>query len=744
MNKIFYLLVFIFSGLFYFLYKSDKTPNKYTQTFQFYTSVKCEQLKKISFYSDATSLVTWRGPFKDYVQLDFFELRRSISENGLRLKIEHTGKKDTLCFLAVNFLIDENIFTLQPEDFQFLTTSPNALIHKDNEQLKIVCLNEDDVWLNLNLPMIWKSDSTSFYKKIYFVLLSLLFFAAAFYYKPNLGRFITAFSITLLMSIYLWYIGKEPSAQIRVNSATPLNTLTLYYNSVPEFERHLSISYSCDGQLTKMQAYPNKNTFYRINFPTNTPLNLEKTTVSYNSGFLKKNWNLGKVKPFQINGSGLDYKNGTLVTKGSDSYLCMTSGEFSRYIKAIDFLRSNLYMLFALLIFCFMLAVPLRHDKDFIVSHFLSYTFLLICFFSPLILLFDARKIIMNDEKRKALTFPNYHDSLSLKGYTKQLDNYLKDQTPGRNQLIFLNNYLKYKLFSELATNSMVYFGKHGWLFYIGENVKELYENKQGYTEVELMKMTRNLEERRDWLKQKDIDYYILFPRLSHNFYQENIGKGLYQFNKTTRLEQFLKYLHLHSNIKVIDVNSSMLEAKKKYKKDLYYKTDTHWNLFGAYFAYSAIIKRIQLDHPRMKKLIPFEEIKWSENASFEADLAKLISLDKYISRNHLQPKHEDISSSIAQAAPVFAELGNNQSTLLYLGKDSLAPRLLMNRDSYSNYLIPYFSKHFSRQTFIWTPLFYPSVIEHEKPDIVITEMMERFLDDLLIDNPPLPVPLKK
>ena len=36
----------------------------------------------------------------------------------------------------------------------------------------------------------------------------------------------------------------------------------------------------------------------------------------------------------------------------------------------------------------------------------------------------------------------------------------------------------------------------------------------------------------------------------------------------------------------------------------------------------------------------------------------------------------------------------------------------------------------------MWTPLFHPEVIDTEKPDIVIHEVMERFIDDLLLDDP--------
>ncbi|MDP6909756.1 MAG: hypothetical protein QF371_09625, partial [Flavobacteriales bacterium] len=69
---------------------------------------------------------------------------------------------------------------------------------------------------------------------------------------------------------------------------------------------------------------------------------------------------------------------------------------------------------------------------------------------------------------------------------------------------------------------------------------------------------------------------------------------------------------------------------------------------------------------------------------------------------------------------------------------DSIIPSMVMNRDSYCNFLYPYLSEHFSRSVYLWTPLFNAEVIKQEMPDIMITEMLERFIEDLMIDNPPI------
>lgn len=735
--KLIYLLLLVFPLVFYFFYKTEHHLSPNAEAFQFYSSIQSSGVKTITFYKNQSPLVSWSGPFHNYTQIDYFESKRKTDENGFRLKIEHVGKNDTLHFLSINFLIDETVYSLQPEQFKSLGLSANCELLDNKDQLSLVSKNSDDIWLDFEFPLSYQSDSISIFKKIIVALITVLFFLLTIYFKPNPKEFASACVLSLFLLFYLWYLGKEASGQIRITGFSPNKSCTFYFNDVPVFKQSLSVNYNDTIDIRKTQAYPNQYRFYRINLE-DSARTLNQVEITYELGYLRKTWHLNQLKPHMINGNGLVYNRHGLSNVTQDPYLTLTSIEFTKPIKQLDFLRSGIYLLFCLLAYTILLYLFTAISSE--PKNALSYAFLLICFFTPAFYLFNAERLIMSEEKRLAFPLPRYTNDIHLKDYTKQLENYMKDQLPGRGQLIIANNYSKYKVFSELATNPMVYFGKENWMFYIGENVKNVYENKNLYTEQELQKMTRTLEERRDWLKSQGIAYYLLFPRLSHYFYQEKVGDGIYQYNKKPKLEQFTEYLSKHSNLNVIDVYSPMLKAKQTYKRDLYYRSDSHWNLFGSYFAYEAIIKRIQKDFPQIKSAIPLKEIQWIEEESTEADLSKLISLSSVITRHEYLPVHPDVNSSENIPAPNYPEYHSVHPLIVVKGKDSTMPSIVMNRDSYSNYLIPYFPKHFHRQTYIWSSLFFPTIIEKEKPNIVITEMMERFLDDLLIDNPTMPV----
>lgn len=738
-----YLLVLIFPILFYALYKADQPKEPNNGVFQFYTSVQSQHVTRLDFYQGDHILSSWDGPFTTYKQLDYVKSSPIKTDTVFKLGIVHEQANDTLSFLGLHFLIDGIVYTLQPEQLNTLRLSPNAKLLVHDGQLKIICRDKYNIVLEMNSPLSWSNNSIKDLQRIYLIVIFFLFVLAVILARPDLYWFSVSALVCLSMTFYFWYLGKDPSAQISITKFTPNEAATFYFNSQPVFNPSLSVTHNDTIDVRKTQGYPGKYVFYRIDFPDKKQ-DLSNTSVTYAMGILRHSWALNKLSPFDINGNGLDYRHGKFSAAGADPYLSLTSAPITHRIKQLDFIRTNLYMVFALFVFAGMISLPKLFKLHPDPQHLLIFPFLSICFGSLLLSLADERRLIMSEEKRLAYPLPVYDKTQPVKEYTKQLDNYLKDQLPGRGQLIIANNYIKYKTFSELATNPMVYFGKKGWMFYIGENVKETYENKQLYTEEELKKMTRNLEERRDWLKEQGISYYILFPRMSHYFYQENVGEGLHQYNKKPKLEQFLDYLQKHSTVNIIDVYAPMLAAKKKYPRDLYYRSDSHWNLFGAYFAYAAVIERIQKDYPQIKNPIPLNEINWVEAESEEADLSKLISLSGVITRHEFLPLHADVNSSRALAAPNYPEYHSVHPLIVYQGTDVSTPSIVMNRDSYSNFLIPYFCKHFNRQTYVWSPLFFPTIIEKEKPDIVISEMMERFLTDLLIDNPPLPLKNKE
>ncbi len=60
---------------------------------------------------------------------------------------------------------------------------------------------------------------------------------------------------------------------------------------------------------------------------------------------------------------------------------------------------------------------------------------------------------------------------------------------------------------------------------------------------------------------------------------------------------------------------------------------------------------------------------------------------------------------------------------------DAKLTRLVLFRDSFAGHLIPFLAEDFQRMVCVWDHRLDRAVVEHEKPALVITELVERSLE---------------
>ncbi len=741
-TKYYYLFFLLFFLVFAILYRPETPKLLEKSRFQFFTSIKT--ISKIDFVltNNEKPLQTWTGPFTSYKQIDYLGDTNFADCEKLKLKLMNCKAGDTIKFLAVNFWKNNQLYSLSNTSFHKLTTSANLQILNDDKQLKIIVLRDNpETWLKFNDVNNWLTDNINSFKRMVLSAIFIIFLLLLIIIKPSRKWFFTSITVALCSMLFYWWVGLDVAVQLNIDQFSKSKMGVFYYNNVPLFGENFKTIYNDTLPLRKMQANTTNQLFYRIDFPDDKD-KITETKIIYNSGLINKTWKLNSVEPYKLGGNDIDFRNNNYVLKGDDPYITITSADFICGIKKVLFLRSIIYLLLALSTFIILLLCEkwfVNYSAASLLPFLFFYTIIMCSFWFSL---FNAQRLVLDDEKRLASPFPE-KSKMGYKDYAQGISAYLKDQYPGKSRLTTLNNLIRFNAFGDIANNNIVHFGKKGWMFYIGENVKEVYENKNLYTIEQLQRMKAVLEERNDYLESMGIKYYILFPRMSHYFYQENVGATLHNFNKKAKLEQFLEYMKKNSKMNIIDIYTPMKIAKDTSKRDLYYHEDSHWNYFGAYFAYAQTINTIRKDFPNIPAPIPMKEIKWVETENEEGDLPQLLSLSKFIKRHEYIPMNDRVNCAYMIPPPEYPEYQSVHKMVFFQGKDNTLPKLIMNRDSYSNYLISYFGSHFSRQGYLWSPIFFPGIMKTEKPDIVITEMMERFLSDLLVPNPAIPKPEK-
>lgn len=352
-------------------------------------------------------------------------------------------------------------------------------------------------------------------------------------------------------------------------------------------------------------------------------------------------------------------------------------------------------------------------------------------FFVLLILPHIARGITgrtnNNSEKRKLAKMPTVEFN-NIDNFVKSYDQYFNDNFGLRSELIKVNSYIHVNLLKTSPVDKVT-IGKDGWFFYSNkgkENTIDLYRGFNLFTNTELEKIKENLVHQRDWLAKQNIPFILMIAPNKNSIYPEYLPQNVDKSINGTRLEQLIDYLNKNSDIKVVDLRENLINNKEIAR--LYYKTDTHWNSYGAFIGYETLMKEVIKYFPNIKvKKIEDYDIK-TETIN-NGDLVNALALNRII-----KEKGVLVQSKKLQAKDVESDLSLRGRIIKKTG-DKDAPNLFMLRDSFTSALIPYLSEDFNTSIYNESHKFDKDLIKKAKPDIVIHEIVERQVHFLLEDN---------
>ncbi len=202
-----------------------------------------------------------------------------------------------------------------------------------------------------------------------------------------------------------------------------------------------------------------------------------------------------------------------------------------------------------------------------------------------------------SSEKRTLATWPD-GGLAALDEFPTNFEKYFNDHFGFRNALVHFYNLALTQSATvsplPISSNQKVLLGKKGWLFYDwrddGKSIID-YQGMAPFSDEELEKIRTNLENQRNWLRQRNIALTVAICPSKHTIYPEYLPDTVQRDPAAmTRLDQLTEYLGVHSDFRLIDFRPVFWEEKKIYP--LYYKSDTHWNNYGAFLAYRQLLQR--------------------------------------------------------------------------------------------------------------------------------------------------------
>lgn len=291
----------------------------------------------------------------------------------------------------------------------------------------------------------------------------------------------------------------------------------------------------------------------------------------------------------------------------------------------------------------------------------------------------------------------------------------------GRKELTAAFSSFRYHILGEKIYDLAVT-GESNWLMYTGEFSLDDYQRTKPLTQDQLLLMQQRLDSLEAYLHSQSIRLVVVIVPNKNTIYPEKMPKTIPILGEQSRLDQLLDYMDAHGRVKLLDLRPAMLAVKPE--RMVYYPTDTHWNPHGAFIAYQQILNALEPDFPLIKPY-SLDDFEFVPEPAAEGDLSVLTQTRVEDALYSLKPRFQTEFSirKMTDASGV---------NYIYSAHPNQAlPRMVMYHDSFSLWLYPILSNHFSRGVYIWSPHVDKAFIAEEDPDIVVVEIAERYLEHI-------------
>lgn len=267
--------------------------------------------------------------------------------------------------------------------------------------------------------------------------------------------------------------------------------------------------------------------------------------------------------------------------------------------------------------------------------------------------------------------------------------------------------------------------GKDGWLYFTGELSLRNYQKVDPLNMSSIKRLTKILNEIKEQTEQYGGQFLLLIPPDKSTVYPQYMPDEIPVLGQISSLDRLIEYLDKNSDIEVVDfrpVFSNISEST-----EIYYKTDTHWNCLGAYYASNEVLSRISVSQPQIHPR-PISDFNFFSEDS-KSDMATMMSWGVREDKLNVNPAFDTGLSVILTEGedPQIASLR------ITVNDDKDLPKLMVFHDSFYQCLSVFVEPNFSHITSMHFKdaelKEYLERISAEKPDIVIVEFVERYMD---------------
>lgn len=332
-------------------------------------------------------------------------------------------------------------------------------------------------------------------------------------------------------------------------------------------------------------------------------------------------------------------------------------------------------------------------------------------------------------EKRRLADLPAWPRSFSAwLPWPKRFDAYATDRFGFRDVLLDGYKAMMTDVFRQSAS-PRAFIGKDGWLFLGSPAVRADMQGGDPYTDSQLRNIVQQINARGELLEAMHIRFGFMVAPDKHSVYPQYLPAGVYGGFSRRRLAALDRAMAATGHPYYTDISDAMRQASANSPVPLYYKSDTHWNHWGAYLGYQAWQRAsgTWLDLHRFDYTIGQF---WRPPGSITGDLGVM---------SGYQPFDRDIKPAFAYPcdisdwnAPIAMrrrlKLPPSQFRTADCSSDGAG---LVIHDSFVKSMAPYLADNFQHVWMVWA---YPDdaqfawLVQTLHPDAVLIERVERMM----------------
>lgn len=333
----------------------------------------------------------------------------------------------------------------------------------------------------------------------------------------------------------------------------------------------------------------------------------------------------------------------------------------------------------------------------------------------------------LENEKRAGAAFPwpFEGDEPSL----ERLGAFFSDHFGFRGQLVRWHHWIAFDLLRQ-TTIGQVIRGEDGRLFYVGRGDGIDVRDFSGNWPHDPGTVERLAAWQADFARSfaaRGIRYLLVLAPNKQTVYPESLP-AMFGRHAPGMLDELIPKLAAHSEIAFLDLRAALLPHRSE---DLYYRSDTHWNARGAFYAAQAIVAHLRPWFPGLHPL-DLGDYRIATAMRDGGDLAVMLGLQHRYT--------EPMPLIERRGGALVRELASGGGAGTWEGAPG-GPRLLYVGDSFGVALAPRLADAFSRVRYVdpWrvgSPgksqfEIIENLVAEERPDVVVYELLERYLQHL-------------